>query len=195
MLRQPTRTAPARRSAATAAASRSAGGRSRLIRDPASVVTPATSNRFFTANGTPARGPGSRPHAIDRSIRSASESARSESTAVKQFSAPSRLPIRSSAAAATARAETRREATAPAISSAEAAPSGRLIGSRTEGRRGLDVVGQGKFREQSRGGEAPDEDLGDRGAALGLDREPKQRGQPLDVRLAHDFSLMTSAAP
>src|SRR5262245_56816116 len=33
------------------------------MRDPARVVTPATSNRFFTANGTPASGPAAWPGA------------------------------------------------------------------------------------------------------------------------------------
>ena len=35
----------------------SAGGRSRLILEPARVARPATSMRFLTANGTPASGP------------------------------------------------------------------------------------------------------------------------------------------
>src|SRR5437867_4586150 len=185
MLRQPTSTAPARRSPATAAASCSADGRSRLIREPASVVTPATSNRFFTAKGTPARGPASPPPAITRSIRSASASARSPRRVVKQLRVGSRLAIRSSAAATTARAEPRRAATAPAISSAEAPSSRTLIGSWTEDRRGLDVAGQGKLHEQPRRGQETGQDLGDGGTALGLDREPDERGALLDVRLAH----------
>ena len=37
--------------------------RSRLIFEPASVGRPATSNRFLTANGTPASGPSARPSA------------------------------------------------------------------------------------------------------------------------------------
>src|SRR6476660_2944886 len=56
MLRAPTRTAPAASSRLMIVASRFAGGASRLILAPASVVRPAISNRFFTANGTPARG-------------------------------------------------------------------------------------------------------------------------------------------
>src|SRR5216683_2503257 len=58
MLSAPTSTPPARRMAATTAASRVAGGREALIFDPASVVSPATSKRFFTAKGSPAGGPG-----------------------------------------------------------------------------------------------------------------------------------------
>src|SRR5439155_10360284 len=157
------------------------------MRDPASVVTPATSNRFFTANGTPASGPAGPPPAITRSIRSASPSARSPRTAVKQLSSASRLPMRSSAAATTARAETRRVATAPAISRAEASSSRTLIGSWPEDRRGLGVGWQGKLREQPRRGEETGENLGHNGAALGLDRESEQGRQPLDLSLAHDL--------
>src|SRR2546425_1189311 len=68
MLSAPTSTAPAARSRATAAASRVAGGWSALIFDPARVASPATSNRFLAANGTPASGPGSSPAARRRSI-------------------------------------------------------------------------------------------------------------------------------
>ena len=118
MFSAPTSTAPARRSAATMTASRAAGGRSALMRDPASVTIPATSNRFFTANGAPASGPGSMPAATAASIRSASRRAASAVTAVNELMAPSRLPIRSSAAAATSRARTRPARTAEAIASA-----------------------------------------------------------------------------
>src|SRR5258706_534908 len=72
MFSAPIRTAPARRRAATACASRRAGGRSRLILEPASVVIPATSKRSLTANGSPASGPASRPAAIAASTPSAS---------------------------------------------------------------------------------------------------------------------------
>ena len=37
------------------------GAWSRLIFEPASVARPATSNRFLTANGTPASGPSGLP--------------------------------------------------------------------------------------------------------------------------------------
>ena len=51
--------------------------RSRLIFEPASVGRPAMSNRFFTANGTPASGPGGSPAAQVRSISCAATRARS----------------------------------------------------------------------------------------------------------------------
>ena len=56
MLSAPTRTAPAASRRSISVASRAAGGASRLIFEPASVGNPAMSNRFFTANGTPASG-------------------------------------------------------------------------------------------------------------------------------------------
>ena len=56
MLSAPTRTAPARSNRATRGASCNAGGRSRSILEPASVLSPAISKRFLTANGTPSRG-------------------------------------------------------------------------------------------------------------------------------------------
>ena len=45
---------------------RCAGGRSRLIFEPARVGSPFTSNRFFTANGAPASGPSGSPFARAR---------------------------------------------------------------------------------------------------------------------------------
>src|SRR3979490_2929712 len=56
MCRAATKTAPAASMRSIKVASRADGLRSRLIFDPARVGRPCTSNRFFTANGTPARG-------------------------------------------------------------------------------------------------------------------------------------------
>ena len=61
------------------------GGRSRLIFDPARVGRPCTSNRFFTAKGTPASGPGFFPAAIAASTARALARARSAVTSVKEF--------------------------------------------------------------------------------------------------------------
>ena len=108
MLSAPTSTAPARRSAATACASRAAGGRSRLILDPASVVMPATSKRFLTAKGSPASGPGSPPAASAASTRSASPRACSASTVVNALIAAPRVATWARAASVTERALTRR---------------------------------------------------------------------------------------
>src|SRR5262245_17192594 len=89
------------------------------MREPATVVTPPTSKRFLTANGTPARGPGSPPVATIRSIRSASVMAISASTRVKQLSIRSRRAIRSSAPVTTSRADVRRMRMASTIATAE----------------------------------------------------------------------------
>jgi hypothetical protein len=56
MLSAPTSTAPAASSRCTSTASCEAAGLSRSIFEPASVGRPATSNRFFTAKGTPSSG-------------------------------------------------------------------------------------------------------------------------------------------
>src|SRR5262249_41794621 len=61
MLSAPTSTAPVDSSRAISVASRLAGARSRLIFEPASVGSPAMSNKFLTANGTPASAPTNRP--------------------------------------------------------------------------------------------------------------------------------------
>ena len=79
-------------------ASLAAGGRSRLIFDPARVGSPATSNRFLTANGAPASGPSGSPFARAASTASAFLSARAAVTSVNAPSAALRAPIRSSAA-------------------------------------------------------------------------------------------------
>ena len=74
MLSAPTSTAPAASSRSISVASRVTARRSRLIFEPARVVRPLTSNRFFTANGTPASGPTFLPAAIvgiDRAGRGA----------------------------------------------------------------------------------------------------------------------------
>ena len=66
---------------------RVAGGASRWILDPAVVTVPARSNRFFTAYGTPASGPGSRPAAMAASTAVASRQCSVVVTAVKALSA------------------------------------------------------------------------------------------------------------
>ena len=107
MFNAPTSTAPAASIRRTSAPSRRAGGCSRLIRDPARVANPATSNRFLTANGTPANGPGSRPAATAASTASAVLRARSATTSVNALITGLAASIRASAAAVSARAVTR----------------------------------------------------------------------------------------
>ena len=58
-----------------------------VVFEPASVGTPAMSNRFFTANGTPASGPAGSPEAHAASTAAAFARARSAVMAVKEFSA------------------------------------------------------------------------------------------------------------
>src|SRR5882724_10320823 len=100
-------------------ASRGDGLRSRLIFDPARVGRPCTSNRFLTANGTPASGPASCPAEMAASTARALARARSAVTSVKEFKTGSCLAIRASAASVTASADILRPATANAISEAD----------------------------------------------------------------------------
>ncbi len=109
-------TAPAASRRSIRVASRRAGGASRLIFEPASVGSPAMSNRFLTANGTPASGPSERPSVCALSRSSARASARTSSTAVNALSAGSRRAMRASAASVTSTALTSPLATASAIS-------------------------------------------------------------------------------
>ena len=66
----------------SAAASCPAGGFSRSIFEPASVTTPVTSKRFFTASGTPPSGPTGVPARRRASTLRAAASASSSKTAV-----------------------------------------------------------------------------------------------------------------
>ena len=118
MFSAPTRTAPAASSRSISTASCAAGASSRLIFDPARVGRPLTSNRFFTANGTPARGPTGLPAAIAASTSFARLIARSAVTSVKALSSGLSLAMRASVSATTADARRRPLETACAISAA-----------------------------------------------------------------------------
>src|SRR5882672_1819248 len=120
MLSAPTSTAPAARMRATSTASAAAGAQSRLIFEPASVRSPATSKRFLTAYGTPASAGKGRPCARASSIAAASASARSAVISVKLLNCGSRRRMSPIAACATSTARTRPSRTAAAISSAVA---------------------------------------------------------------------------
>jgi hypothetical protein len=91
-----------------------------LIFDPARVVIPAISNRFLTAKGTPAKGPGSWLFAIELSIFSAAASALDAVIAVKQLKALSLTAIRSKAALTASVAVTLPDLTAAAVATASA---------------------------------------------------------------------------
>jgi hypothetical protein len=114
------RIAPAASSRSISGASRPAAGRSRLILEPASVGKPVTSNRFFTANGTPASGPSGCPCARSRSSASARARARVSVTAVNALSSVSRVEIVASASSTTRAAVIFPSLTARAMSEAEA---------------------------------------------------------------------------
>src|SRR5579871_2887484 len=148
MLSAPTSTAPAASSRSTSVASREAAGRSRLIFDPARVGSPLTSNRFFTANGTPASGPGFFPEAIASSTARAFARARSAVTSVKEFSTLSWEAIRDSAASVAASADNFLSLTACAISEADIARRVALSGCEDTG--GLGFIGKFKFVHQPR---------------------------------------------
>src|SRR5690349_19409443 len=119
MLSAPTSTAPAASRRSIRVASRDAGLRSRLIFEPARVLSPFTSNRFFTANGTPARGPGFCPAAMAASIARALARARSAVTSVKELRRRSCCAMRISASSVASSAESLPEATALAMSAAD----------------------------------------------------------------------------
>src|SRR5882672_5287677 len=151
MLSAPTSTAPAASIRSISAASRGDGFRSRLIFDPARVERPCTSNRFLTANGTPASGPTFLPAAMAASIAFALARARPAVTSVKEFRTGSRLAIRASAASVAVAADILRLATACAISAADRS-SGLAVmavsGCKDTG--GLGFVRQCEFIDQPR---------------------------------------------
>jgi hypothetical protein len=118
MFSAPTRIAPARSSRVTSVASVFAGGWLRLMRDPATVGSPAMSIRFFTANGTPASGPTRCPARRAASIEAARARARSAAIAVKLFSTLSCRAMRSSVVSTTAVAVRLPSVTLCAISAA-----------------------------------------------------------------------------
>src|SRR6266849_8344087 len=132
-------------------ASRGEALRSRLIFDPARVESPCTSNRFLTANGTPASGPASLPAATAASMARALARARSAVTSVNAFKTGLCLAIRASAASVTASAEIFRPATACTISEADS-PSGVAVmarsGCKDTGRLGF--IRQREFIHQPR---------------------------------------------
>src|SRR5882757_9535915 len=135
MLSAPTSTAPAASSRSISGESCADGASSRMIFEPALVGRPVTSNRFFTANGTPASGPLFFP----ASISAARLRARSATTSVNELSTGSRSMMRASAASVTLSAETRPAVTAAAISAADAHS---VSMSGLEDRRGLGIVRQ-----------------------------------------------------
>src|SRR6266550_7464810 len=151
MLSAPTSTAPAASMRSISVASRVAGSRSRLIFDPARVESPCTSNRFLTANGTPASGPAFLPAAIAASMARALARARSAVTSVNAFKTGLCLAIRASAASVTASAEMLRPATACAMSEADSASGVEVMagsGCKDTGRLGF--IRQREFVHQPR---------------------------------------------
>src|SRR5712675_499500 len=119
MLSAPTSTAPAASMRSISVASRGDGGRSRLIFEPARVESPGTSNRFLTANGTPASGPAFFPAATAASMARALARARSAVTSVNAFRTGLCFAIRANAASVMASAEIFRPVTPCAMSEAD----------------------------------------------------------------------------
>src|ERR1700759_2762369 len=149
MLSAPTSTAPAASIRSIRVASRTAGLRSRLIFEPARVLSPLTSNRFFTANGTPASGPGFLPAAIAASSARAFARARSAVTSVKELRVPSCCAMRASASSVACSAESFPETTALAISEAERVAAA-IARSGNKDTGGLGLVGQRELVDEFR---------------------------------------------
>src|ERR1700687_3915518 len=182
MLSAPTRTAPAASIRSISVASRGDGLLSRLIFDPARVGSPCTSNRFLTANGTPASGPGFFPAVTAASIARALARARSTVTSVKAFRIVSCFAIRASAASVTASADSLRPATAEAISAADS-PSLLSImagaGCKDTGRLGF--IGQREFIDQPRQPQR-DFEVGPHRRLPGIvDRQRQRLGDGVDI--------------
>src|SRR4029453_9814127 len=149
LLGAPTRAAPDASRRSIRVASRAAGGCSRLIFEPARVGRPATSNRFLTANGTPASGPSFSPRARRASSAAAVACARSCVTAVNALSTGSCIRMVASAASTTSLARAFPSRTPPAISAGGAMlKSIAIAGFCPEDRCRLGVVGQRKLGDQ-----------------------------------------------
>ena len=121
MLSAATSTAPSASNRRTSTASRRAGGASRSIFEPASVLMPATLNRFFTAKGTPASVMRARRGLWSTAL--ARLSARSASTAVQALICGSVAAMRSRLACTAARALKAPLRTARAMAVASINPS------------------------------------------------------------------------
>src|SRR5581483_5783785 len=188
MLRAPTRTAPAASMRSISVASRVAGARSRLIFEPARVGSPATSNRFFTAKGTPASGPTLLPAAMSASMVRALARARSAVTSVKELRMASCCLMRTSAASIASRADILPPATALAISAALISGLVVMTASGREDRRRLGLVRQREFGDQAA---KPQRDLeigANRGSPGFLDRQRQRFRYGVDIivqRLGH----------
>src|SRR5689334_924456 len=188
MLSAPTSTAPAASMRSISVASRLAGARSRLIFEPARVGRPATSNRFFTAKGTPASGPTVLPAAMSASIARALARARSAVTSVKELRMPSCCLMRASAASVASSADILRPATALAISVAVISGLVVMAASGREDRRRLGLVRQREFVDEA-GEPQRDFEIGPhRGPPGLLDRQRQRFRYGVDIvvqRLGH----------
>src|ERR1700742_2126912 len=180
MLSAPTSTAPAASRRSISVASRAAFGRARLILEPATVESPSTSNRFFTAKGTPASGSCDLSRIV--SIACAFARARSAVTAVKALSVGLSLAMRASASSTTPVALAAPEVTACAISAAEAHARSLLMrASRLEHGRGLGLVRQRELGNQHAVLERHREVGLHRRPPLRRDRQRARRGRGGDV--------------
>src|ERR1700733_4604977 len=188
MLSAPTSTAPAASSRSTSVASRDAAAKSRFIFDPARVERPLTSNRFFTANGTPESDPGFFPAAIAASTARAFSRARSAVISVKEFRTESCFAIRASAASMALTAENFLSLTACAISSADIPSPAPVMTSRCEDTGGLGFVRECKIVHQSRQSHGHFEVGPHGGFPRSLDRQPQEFGGSVDIIVQGIFS-------
>src|SRR5436190_1906980 len=196
MLSAPTMTAPAASMRSISMASRTDGGRSRLIFEPARVARYLTSNRFFTAKGTPASGPTLLPLMIAASTARALARARSAVTSVKALSVGSCFLIRAKAASVTATADILRLATACAMAEADSPPASdvrAISGCVDTG--GLDLVRQREFVDQPGQPQRHFEIGAHRRPPGVLDRKPQRPSDGVDVviqRIGSHFSSRCS---
>src|SRR5258705_11487475 len=182
MLSAPTSTAPAASIRSIKVASRLAGGRSRLIFDPARVERPCTSNRFFTAKGTPASAPTLWPAEIAASMAFARVRARSAVTSVNALRTVSRCLMRASAASVTSSADILRPVTALAMSAADGVPDESFIlASSCEDTGGLGLVGQREFVDHALHPQRYVEVRADGRPPAVLDRQRKRAGDGVNV--------------
>src|SRR6516162_7117553 len=194
MLSAPTRIAPAASRRSISVASRAAGGKSRFIFEPASVGRPPTSNRFFTANGTPASGGTLRPRARASSSAWARNRARSSVSAVNELIRGSRARTRANAASTMLTALARPAAKAAAISPAVIQAKSNAVVSSTEHRGRLALVRKRKAVDQRRMLEQKLQIESDAGVPRRLHRQ-RQRLDARGGERAHVIGLSAAQRP
>src|SRR4029077_3461889 len=194
MLSAPTRMAPAASRRSISVASRAAGGKSRFIFEPATAGKPAMSNRFFTANGTPASGGNGSPRARASSSARARKRARSSVSAVNELIRGSRARMRANAASTMLAALARPDAKAAAMSPAVIQAKSNAVVSSTEHRGRLALVRKREAVDERRMLQQELQVEGDAGVPGRLDGQRER----LDTRCrkgAHVIGLAATQRP